>query len=99
MVSRDEIARVARLAKLALTPDEERELSGQLARILDYVELLKDIDAEPDPGEREAAPGVRRTDAARPGLPRDEVLGQAPGADASGGTFVVPPVLDAGPAA
>lgn len=99
MVSRDEIARVARLAKLALTPDEERELSAQLVRILEYVELLKDIDAEPDPGERDASPGMLRADAARPGLSRDDVLAQAPGADPAGGTFVVPPVIDAEPAA
>lgn len=99
MVSRDEIVRVARLAKLALTPDEERDLSAQLARILDYVELLKDIDPEADPGERETPAGALREDAARPGLPRDAVLASAPRADAASGTFVVPPVIDAEPSA
>ena len=35
---------VAHLARLSLSPAEERKLSAQLHQILDYIEKLKELD-------------------------------------------------------
>jgi aspartyl-tRNA(Asn)/glutamyl-tRNA(Gln) amidotransferase subunit C len=99
MVSREEVRRVARLAKLALAEEEEEVLARQLSTILEYVELLRAIDEEalPDgPDSLAPPPAAWRRDVPRPGLPRDETLALAPEADAPGGMFLVPPVIDAG---
>ena len=96
MISRDEIGRIARLAKLSLTSDEEARLAAQLLRILGYVDLLRGIDAEAPSdvdSDLEALPSARADDP-RPGLTRDEVMALAPATD--GETFLVPPVLEGG---
>jgi len=96
-IDRDTVRHVARLARLALTPEEEERTAAQLAHVLDYIERLKDVDisgVEPlsfagDPGEAQAA---MRSDEPRPGLPRDRVLREAPEQD--GSTFVVPRIIE-----
>jgi aspartyl-tRNA(Asn)/glutamyl-tRNA(Gln) amidotransferase subunit C len=97
MVSREEVRRVARLAKLTLSAEDEERLAPQLARILEYVELLRDLDAEPLPLDASDLPArdpVTRPDELAPSLPRADVLALAPASD--GETFLVPPVLDRG---
>lgn len=95
MVSRDEVLRIARLAKLALTPDEESTLGPQLLRILEYVEQLRELDSEDIRAEVgvSAAPALR-ADVPAPGLSREEALALAPAHD--GQTFLVPAVIDPG---
>jgi aspartyl-tRNA(Asn)/glutamyl-tRNA(Gln) amidotransferase subunit C len=93
MVTREQVLHVARLAKLALTPEEEVRFTAQLARILDWVEELREIDAAA--GElTHVLPIAKalRADAPAPGLPREEVLALAPSAD--GETMRVPAVLE-----
>ena len=95
MVSREEVRRVAGLAKLTLSASEEEHLAPQLARILEYVELLRALDDEPLPEDGAALPAldvVARPDEPSPGLPRAEVLALAPAADDD--MFLVPPVLE-----
>ena len=46
MVTPEEVLHVARLAKLRLSPEEIERFSGQLGRILVYVELLGELDDE-----------------------------------------------------
>lgn len=97
MISREEIRRVARLAKLTLSAAEEERLAPQLAQILEYVELLRGLDAEPLPADATDLPlrdPFSRGDEPRPGLARADVLALAPAADAE--TFLVPPVLEPG---
>lgn len=108
MVHPDEVRHVARLARLALTPAEAEEAAGQLGRILEYVELLREVEdddaAAPGPGSSSAAsapPAAVAPPAAplrpdEPGevLTREEALAPAPRTD--GETFLVPPVLDGG---
>ncbi len=95
MVDREQVLHVARLARLSLGDDEVERFAAQLGRILDYVDLLSEVDAEADAAEAslpdEAPP---RPDEPAPCLPRDAVLARAPKADDE--TFLVPPVIEGG---
>ncbi len=46
MIDLEQVRKVAHLARLNLTPDEEGVLPEQLSGILDYVEQLKELDTE-----------------------------------------------------
>ncbi|HYG66697.1 MAG TPA: Asp-tRNA(Asn)/Glu-tRNA(Gln) amidotransferase subunit GatC, partial [Anaeromyxobacteraceae bacterium] len=43
-LSLDEVRRIADLARLSLSPEEERTFAGQLSSILDYVAQLRELD-------------------------------------------------------
>jgi aspartyl-tRNA(Asn)/glutamyl-tRNA(Gln) amidotransferase subunit C len=45
-LSRDDILKLAHLARLDLTDEEVEEFSGELSEILQYVEQLGDIDVD-----------------------------------------------------
>jgi aspartyl-tRNA(Asn)/glutamyl-tRNA(Gln) amidotransferase subunit C len=91
----DDLTRLARLARIELTDDERALFVRQLASILSYAEQIGEVDTEGVPPTSHplgtAAP--MRRDIAHPGLIRDEVLEQAPEADAHAGLFKVPRVL------
>lgn len=92
-ITRDEVAHVARLARLELTDAELDEFTGQLAAVLEHaadVEALDVADVAPT-AHPYPLRNVLREDEAWPGLDRDEVLAQAPAVE--GGRFKVPPVL------
>ncbi|MEK7650635.1 MAG: Asp-tRNA(Asn)/Glu-tRNA(Gln) amidotransferase subunit GatC [Patescibacteria group bacterium] len=46
MISNDEVKNLASLARVALTPEEETKLAGELGQILDYVGELKNAGGE-----------------------------------------------------
>ena len=89
-----DVRKVASLARLALT-DEELQSSGQqLTRILEYVQLLDEVDisstqpmTHPVPAEN-----VFRADEMLPSLPREAALSNAPKSD--GQFFSVPKILE-----
>ena len=85
---------VARLARLALTPDEEQKLGAQLASILGYVEKLKELDVSQVEPTAHAMPlvNVVRSDAVRPSLPHEEALRNAPAT--ANGLFIVPKIVE-----
>jgi aspartyl-tRNA(Asn)/glutamyl-tRNA(Gln) amidotransferase subunit C len=85
---------VAHLARLALTPDEEKKLAAQLGGILDYIEKLKELDVTNIEPTAHAVPmvNVTRPDEIRPSLPHDDALRDAP-ARASG-LFIVPKIVE-----
>ena len=85
---------VANLARLALTPDEQTKLGAQLGHILSYVEKLKELDVTHVEPTAHAVPmvNVTRTDEARPSLPHEEALRNAP--RQAGGLFVVPKIVE-----
>jgi aspartyl-tRNA(Asn)/glutamyl-tRNA(Gln) amidotransferase subunit C len=90
-----DIAHVARLARLDLTPEELEGYKTQLAAILDHAAKVQSLEGEP---EVEASHPLQienafRSDETRPSLDRDEVLSQAP--ETRDGFFVAPPALDA----
>lgn len=92
-ISRDDVAHVARLARLELADDELDRFTGQLADILAHaadVERLDVGDVEPTHHPFPLV-NVTRADEPTPCLERDEVLAQAPAAE--DGQFRVPPVL------
>jgi aspartyl-tRNA(Asn)/glutamyl-tRNA(Gln) amidotransferase subunit C len=92
-ISTGTVAKVARLARLDLTPAELERTTAQLASMLEH---FADIDAlqlddvtpmtQPYPLEN-----VLRDDVIAPGLERDEVLAAAPAAQ--DGRFRVPPII------
>ena len=45
-VSIEDVRRVAALARLELTPDEQERLTTELSSILDYMEKLNELDTE-----------------------------------------------------
>ena len=89
----DEVAHVARLARLELSDTELEEFTGQLAAVLDHaadVEALDLAGVEPTAHPYPLV-NVWRDDVVGPLLDREEVLSQAPQAES--GRFRVPAIL------
>ena len=96
-ITRDDVAKVASLARLTLT-DEELELyTGQLQSILDHARDVEALQLDDVPPTSHPIPlsDVTRPDEVTPSLDRDEVLREAPAAE--DGMFRVPPVLGEAP--
>ncbi len=94
-ISREEVAHLARLARLALQDDELEGLATQLDVILRAVAAIGEVaDAADVPPTTHAVPlsNVTRPDEVRPSLPREVVLAGAP--QAEDGRFRVPRILD-----
>lgn len=92
-ISRDDVAHVARLARLELSDDELDTYTTQLAAILEHAADVEALDVggvEPMSHPIPLA-NVLRPDVVRPSIDRDEVLGQAP--EAEDGRFRVPTIL------
>jgi aspartyl-tRNA(Asn)/glutamyl-tRNA(Gln) amidotransferase subunit C len=96
-LSRDDVAHVARLARLELTEEELDRFTGQLAQVLDHAADVASLDLEgvPVTAHPLALTNVLREDVPTPCLDRDEVLAQAP--DVEDHRFRVPPVLGEAP--
>jgi aspartyl-tRNA(Asn)/glutamyl-tRNA(Gln) amidotransferase subunit C len=74
------IDRVAKLARLALTPEEKATFSQQLGSVLHHIEQLGQIDVtgvEPS-AHAFAVDNVWQEDVARPGLTVEQALRNAP---------------------
>jgi aspartyl-tRNA(Asn)/glutamyl-tRNA(Gln) amidotransferase subunit C len=94
VIDRAQVRHVARLARLALTPEEEERLAAQLGHVLEYIERLMSVDVsgvEPLSFAGEAGLPLRE-DEPLPPLPREKVLAAAPEHD--GQSFVVPRILE-----
>ena len=87
----EDVRKIATLARLRFTPEEEAKLTGQLAGIVGYIDQLQAFEvAEPDAvsqGAREAE------DRPHDCLPREELLANAP---AALDTFLLVPEVKAG---
>jgi aspartyl-tRNA(Asn)/glutamyl-tRNA(Gln) amidotransferase subunit C len=94
-LTRADVARIAALARLELTPDEVTLFAGQLTAILAYADQVQQVDTSGVQLEPAANPGETsaRDDVPVPSLDRDVLLGQAPAADRAAGLFKVPRVL------
>ena len=89
-----DVLRVAELARLELTADEVVLFTGQLARILDYVEQIRGLDTSGVEATSHAInQSVEREDVLRPGLDRSQALSNAPEAAHEAGLFKVPRVF------
>ena len=89
-----DIKYVAHLARLHLTPDEEKKLGAQLGHILGYIEKLKELDVTHVEPTAHAVPmvNVTRADEIRPSLPHDDALRNAPAK--ANGLFMVPKIVE-----
>lgn len=93
-ISRDDVAHLARLARLAVTDDELDVFAGQLDVILGSVARVSEVAAADIPPTSHAVPmtNVYRRDEVRPSLPREAVLAGAPSVEDD--KFRVPRILD-----
>jgi aspartyl-tRNA(Asn)/glutamyl-tRNA(Gln) amidotransferase subunit C len=85
----EEVRKIASLARLRFTPEEEHRLVDQLGAIVDYIDQLQSV--EGGTAEDRASGAPEAEDRARPGLPREAFLANAP-ASALGAFLVVPEV-------
>ena len=85
---------VAHLARIALTPDEEKKLAAQLGNILGYIEKLNELDVSGVEPTAHAVPliNVTRPDQTGPSLSQDEALRNAPAK--ANGLFIVPKIVE-----
>ena len=92
-ISRDDVAHLARLARLALTDDEIDNYSGQLGAILEHVSRIQAVDVDGVVGTDNPLTDVNvtRPDAPAPSLSQAEALSGAPRAE--DGRFAVPQIL------
>ena len=94
-ITREHVAHLARLSRLALADSELDDLVAQLDVILGAVAAIGEVtDAADVPPTTHAVPveNVTRPDVVMPSLPREQVLAMAP--DAQDGRFRVPRILD-----
>ncbi|MCC2641989.1 MAG: gatC [Nitrospira sp.] len=92
-ITRQEVEKVAKLARLALSEAETTAFSQQLNQIVAYVQKLKTFptdDVEPTSTVLGQV-NVFRPDQAQPSLSQDQALGNAPDAEAS--CFRVPKII------
>lgn len=96
MIDREQVHKVANLARLNLSPDEEERLTTQLGNILDYFEQLSELDTESVPPTTRAIDmsNVTRADALNPWNDRESILGGAP--DREDDFFKVPQIMGGG---
>lgn len=90
----EQVKHVAKLARLALSAEEEARFGEQLSQVLDAVEQLAAVDTTGVPptvfGQQAVA--ATRPDEARGELTVDEALSNAP--QKHGGSFAIPRVIE-----
>lgn len=93
-LTREEVAHIARLARLALTDAELETYREQLSAILDHVAQLGELDTTGIPPTASVLPDQAplRPDDPRPGLDPAALEANAP--DWEAGQFRVPPIFD-----
>ena len=92
-ISRDDVAHLARLSRLAVTDEELDRFAGQLDQVLAAVARVQEASVADVPPMSHAVPltNVLRADEVTPSLPRDAVLAGAPAAEDD--RFRVPRIL------
>ena len=93
-ISREEVAHLARLARLAVNDEELDRFAGQLDVILQSVARVGEVAAADIPPTSHSVPltNVLREDVVVPGLAQDDALAGAP--DPQDGRFRVPRILE-----
>ncbi len=95
MIDREQVRKVALLARLELTPEEEEQFTTQLGSILGYIEQLNELDVSDVPPTTRAidVSNVTRADELQPYPDREAILNSAP--EQEGEFFKVPKILNA----
>jgi aspartyl-tRNA(Asn)/glutamyl-tRNA(Gln) amidotransferase subunit C len=83
-LSLEEVEHIGELARLGLSDAEKEIFRDQLSAILDYADMLSQLDTSGVPPTASALPlsNVVREDEVRPSLPTEESLANAPDSDA-----------------
>ena len=79
-ITRDEVRHVAMLFRMSMDEEEVAKFQQQLSQILDYFQVLRQIDTEgvPPTSHPIALENVMRADEPRPSYPPEDILANAP---------------------
>jgi aspartyl-tRNA(Asn)/glutamyl-tRNA(Gln) amidotransferase subunit C len=93
-LSLEEVEHIGELARLGLSNVEKETFRDQLSAILEYADMLSQLDTSGVPPTASALPlsNVMREDEVTPSLPTEESLANAP--DSEAGQFRVRAVLE-----
>jgi aspartyl-tRNA(Asn)/glutamyl-tRNA(Gln) amidotransferase subunit C len=96
-IDREQVKKVALLARLEITSEEEVQLEGSLNTILEYFEQLEELDTTNVAPTTRAIDisNITRVDRLTPWGDRDALLGEAP--DRDGDFFKVPQIMGGDP--
>jgi aspartyl-tRNA(Asn)/glutamyl-tRNA(Gln) amidotransferase subunit C len=93
-ISAEQVAHLANLARIDLSPEEITSLTAELGQIVDAVAKVTEVAGPDVPATSHPLPltNVFREDVIVPGLTVEQALSGAP--DREGDWFRVPPILD-----
>ncbi|MBW4651118.1 MAG: Asp-tRNA(Asn)/Glu-tRNA(Gln) amidotransferase subunit GatC [Kastovskya adunca ATA6-11-RM4] len=93
MIDREQVRKVAKLARLEINDAEEEQMAAQISSILEYFQQLSELDTENvSPTTRAIdVSNITRADELKPYLDREAMLQQAP--DRDDDYFKVPKIL------
>jgi len=89
-----EVERIAKLARIGLSPEEVASMSVEIGQILQFVEQLNSVDVSdvPPTDQVTGLEDVWREDVVAPSMPREQLLANAP--EQKDGYIVVKRVLN-----
>jgi aspartyl-tRNA(Asn)/glutamyl-tRNA(Gln) amidotransferase subunit C len=93
-IGKEQVAHVAKLARLEVSEDEKAAFARQLSAILTYIDQLKGLDTAGVEPTATVLPtdNIFREDEVRPSLTPEQALANAP--DREDGFFRVPKILE-----
>lgn len=93
-ITTEGVRHVANLARLEFNDEETQHFTEQLARILDYIGKLNELETDDVPPTSHIHPlqNVTKPDVVKSSYPREAVLDNAP--EVAAGYFGVPRVID-----
>ena len=93
-ITREDVETVALLSRLELGEQDIGKFTNQLNAILEYIDMLNKVDTEGVEPTAHVLPlkNVMRADEAKPSLPREEALANAP--EQEDGYFKVPKIME-----
>ncbi len=93
MIDREQVHKVANLARLEMTEEEEEQMATDMSSVLDYFQQLSELDTDNVPPTTRAidVSNVTRADELRPDSNREAILKEAP--DPDGDFFRVPKIM------
>jgi aspartyl-tRNA(Asn)/glutamyl-tRNA(Gln) amidotransferase subunit C len=93
-ITREEVQHVAMLFRMSLSEEEIARLQQQLSQIIDYFQILQQVDTEdvPPTSHTVSLENVMRADEPRPSYPPEDILANGP--QTEGGFFRVRAVLE-----
>jgi aspartyl-tRNA(Asn)/glutamyl-tRNA(Gln) amidotransferase subunit C len=79
-ISIEEVARIAKLARIGLSADETAAMAEEIGRILTFVDQLQKVDISDTPPTDQVTglEDVWREDVVEPSPPREQLLANAP---------------------